>query len=252
LGHLLDIITHRHHIAGVSASCPSTLPFCVLRICAVITRRSNGEKCRISRDPADTVGQEFKYVGGVHGYSLSSDFRPYNPAVWEPPIENLNPLLNPYHVPGIAGRLYDIRNRDIDKPGYDPRPRDYNLQNRRKALLWPEELPFFVGLYEKAVFAKANGIPYVPIEPKESKEPKRPHHEKRGVSDFQDSKPKSWTSKISNDIPATPDLSPSRSSSLNTQSGSEKGSAVSLKIPRPPREYKEQFVDAEGEIHDIK
>jgi hypothetical protein len=188
LGHLLDIITHRPHIAGVSASCPSTLPFCVLRVCTIITRRSNGEKCRYPRPRADTVGQDFKYVGGVHGYSLSSDFRPYDPAVWEPPIENLNPLLNPYHVPGIAGRLYDIRNRDIDKPGYDPRPRDYNLQNRRKALLWPEELPFFVGLYEKAVYAKANGIPYVPIEPKE---PKRPHHRKRGVCDFEDTKSQS-------------------------------------------------------------
>jgi hypothetical protein len=188
-------------------------------------------------------------VGGVHGYSLSSDFRPYDPAVWEPPIENLNPLLNPYHVPGIAGRLYDIRNRDIDKPGYDPRPRDYNLQNRRKALLWPEELPFFVGLYEKAVYAKANGIPYVPIEPKE---PKRPHHRKRGVCDFEDTKSQSSIPKVPNDVAATPDLSPSRSSSLNTQSGSEKRSAVSWKIPTPPREYKEEFVDAEGKIHDIK
>jgi hypothetical protein len=192
-------------------------------------------------------------VGGIHGYSLSSDFKPYNPAVWEPLIENLNPLLNPYHVPGIAGRLFDIKNRDMNKPDYDPGPRDYCLRNRPKAFFWPEELPFFVGLYEKSVYAKANGIAYVPIEPKE---PKRPHHRRR-VSDLslfelEDSKSTSSTPKVPNDIPATPDLSPSRSSSLNTQSGSEKASEVSRKIPRPPREYKEKFVDAEGKIHDIK
>jgi hypothetical protein len=214
-----------------------------------------GPRCRERKctgSQADQEGQDFKYVGGVHGYSLSSDFKPYNPAVWKPPIEHLNPLVNPYHVPGIAGRLFDIKNRDMNKPGYDPRPRDYCLQNRPKAFFWPEELPFFVELYEKAVYAKANGIPYVPIEPKESKEPKRIHHEKKGVSGFEDSKSTSSTPKVHNDIPATPDLSPSRSSSLNTQSGSEKGSAVSWKIPRPPRKYKEEFVDAEGKIHDIK
>jgi len=192
-------------------------------------------------------------VGGVHGYSLSSDFKPYNPAVWEPPIEHLNPLLNPYHVPGIAGRLFDIKNRDMNKPGYDPRPRDYCLQNRPKAFFWPEELPFFVELYEKAVYAKANGIFYVPIE---LKEPKRPQHRRR-VSDLslfelEDSKSMSSTPKVPNKIAATPDLSPSRSSSLNTQCGSEKGSEVSWKIPRTSREYKEEFVDAEGKIHDIK
>lgn len=118
-----------------------------------------------------------------------------------------------------------------------------------------DEYPFFVALYEKALYAKANGIPYVPIEPKI---PKR-HHRKTLDDDglsfieyFESPTVETTDIKDYAQVPTTPDLSPSRSSSLHAESGSERDSEVSWRIPTPPKKYNEDFIDAEGKIHDIK